>query len=87
MIKFEIANKFARNTVMRNATTIGVTEHRNGSGPEAFGGAKKWPVIDIQISLPEGENGLAVDLAVKLTEIIRQELDTKGLLRHDTEQN
>jgi hypothetical protein len=41
------------NTITENAHRIKLSYRYNGSGKEAFEGADKWPVVDIQISFPE----------------------------------
>lgn len=41
------------------------TEHINGGGPECFGGAPSWPVLEIVICFPAGTSQDKLDGAVK----------------------
>jgi hypothetical protein len=45
--------------------------HYNGSGPRAFGGAERWPVVTADVSLPAGR----LDLRKKLAEELRAHID------------
>lgn len=62
-----------------NASHIDIHHNFNGSGGEAFGGAEKWPVVSVHVALPENGYGLATELAVRLSEVIKSFLIEKGL--------
>lgn len=59
---------------MDSAVTIQINEHFNGSGPQAFGGAKSWPTIDLHVPFCVGEEALRDRLSEKLAEVIDQYL-------------
>lgn len=47
-------------------------EHRNynGSGSEAFGGAKDWPVVTLHVGLPAGREDLQKELGERLRALV-----------------
>lgn len=38
---------------------ISLRHHYNGSGPKAFGGARQWPVVKLELAFNEGEHAKA----------------------------
>ena len=56
---------------MDNAHNLIMGEKRNGSGPKAFGGAKTWPFLSLEVSFQVGEEGYREDLA----EVLKRTVD------------
>jgi hypothetical protein len=55
--------QFARGCTEDEAVEIKLGHHYNGGGPDAFGGAEQWPVLEVTVNLPEGTEGHAYLLA------------------------
>lgn len=50
--------KMGRGCESSNAIEIRGHHHYNGSGPQAFGGAKQWPNVTLQVAFEEGQEEL-----------------------------
>lgn len=49
---------------------VRISRKINGAGPKAFGGARAWPYVAAEVSLPVDSEYLAVKLAEKLRDTI-----------------
>lgn len=49
----------------------------NGSGPDAFGGAREWPVVEAHVAFNENEHELAVEFAQGLAAFIHDFLSSR----------
>ena len=73
MSKISIERKVGNNCEVSNAHTVEIHSHFNGSGDDAFGGAREWPHVTAKIGFQVGEERRAIDFARKVTELIREE--------------
>lgn len=73
MNKLEIPGLIGNNCGVGNAHSVEVRESHNGSGDDAFGGARSWPTVWAEINFQSHEGQRAVALAKKLSELIEQE--------------
>jgi hypothetical protein len=81
---WSLNNKFAGpNHSTHNGSSIEVSPHFNGSGPQAFGGANSWPHVRADVSLPVGKEELAQELALRLRETIAEFLFNHDLLEEN----
>jgi hypothetical protein len=55
---------------MMGTLQVRVHHNYNASGNEAFGGARKWPVISVHISLQENQETIADTIAQRVMEFI-----------------
>jgi hypothetical protein len=58
--------KVGRDFETDNAITIEAKHHYNGSGPNAFGGAKQWPHVKLDVGFQEGQEGLRDEFVTQL---------------------
>lgn len=63
-------SRFAGPGFESTGATVEERTHRNGSGPDAFGGAKTWPAVTARVELPAGRPELQAELARELRETI-----------------
>jgi len=65
----------------RSSTAVKMELHHNysGSGPDAFGGAPKWPSLDLHVSLPAGKYELQFELAAQLAAVCDRFAAEKGI--------
>lgn len=54
-------------------------KHHNGSGPQAFGGAKEWPHVKLDVGLPVDRFDLRAELAAKLRDTVDAFITAHGL--------
>jgi len=73
MSKISIEGKIGNDFETGNAHTVEIHKNYNGSGDDAFGGAREWPCVTAEIGFQVGEERRAIDFAKKLTELIRSE--------------
>ena len=62
-----------RNTWIENAQTIKLVYQSNGSGPNAYGGAERWPGVSCDVSFQEGQEEKARTFYSKLKVLIEEE--------------
>ena len=62
-----------------NAHTVRNGFNYNGSGEDAFGGAKSWPVVTATVSFPTGRDDLAKRLTGDLKTFVDEFLTRNGL--------
>jgi len=53
--EFIAAGKMGRNYTCSNAHEIKAGYNFNGSGPDAFGGAREWPTAHAKVAFQEGQ--------------------------------
>lgn len=77
--------KFLRHGVFANNCTnytsvhsIELRSHYNGGGANAFGGAKRWPVIEVKVAFKQNEYALAADFAKEIGEVIDRWMQEHG---------
>ena len=73
MSKISIKGKIGNNCEVSDAHTVEIHSNYNGSGDDAFGGARAWPHVTAKIGFQVGEERRAIDFARKLTALIRKE--------------
>jgi len=56
-----------------NGVKIELNESINGSSAEAFGGAKSWPHLTVDIGFQVGQHDVAARIAVLIEEMLRKE--------------
>lgn len=61
---------FAGHVLYDNVYVIDVHSNYNGSGKQAFGGAKEWPVVDVQIAFEATEQAKAERFAVEIAKFV-----------------
>lgn len=59
-----------RSSQSGNAHIVEVHWNYNGSGPQAFGGAREWPVVSAHVSFVEGEEQRAEEFGAALRDFI-----------------
>lgn len=77
MSKINIAGKIGINWKSGNAHTIEIGKSYNGSGDDAFGGAKEWPTVRAEIGFQVDEERRALAFAGKLTKLIKDEFASR----------
>lgn len=77
MSKISIEGKIGNNCETSNAHTVEIHKNYNGSGDDAFGGAREWPVVTVKVGFQVGEERRAIDFAKKVTAIIHAEFDNE----------
>lgn len=70
--------RIARDYFSNNGVRIELGQSINGSGAKAFGGAKRWPCLRVEIGFPEGDEKRMATVA-KAIEYV--------LIKHDVIQN
>lgn len=73
MSKINIAGKIGNDCETSNAHVVEVRKSYNGSGDDAFGGAREWPTVWAEVSFQTGEDRRALDFAKKLSALINAE--------------
>jgi hypothetical protein len=73
----------AGNYACSNAVTLELHANYSGSGPDAFGGAREWPHLTLQVSFRQGDERLAEDLANKLAAQVDEFMRQHGLAVSD----
>lgn len=73
MSKINLAGKIGNNCKTGNAHSVEIHKNYNGSGDDAFGGAREWPHVTAKIGFQVGEERRAIDFARKLTKLIKSE--------------
>lgn len=68
-----IPGKIGRGANYSNAHAIELSYQYNGSGPSAFGGAEKWPVVKLEISFQEGEEAKRAAFVRRLVGFLESE--------------
>jgi len=68
-----LVSKVGRNCLVNNAIKLKCNYHYNGSGTQAFGGAKQWPVITLEWAFQEGEETLRDVVARRLKEFVEEQ--------------
>jgi hypothetical protein len=76
-VNYTRKGKLGRNCPIENAHKIELGYSYNGGGEDAFGGARKWPTLRIEISFEEGHelsrNALAAALIAEIDRHLEQE--------------
>lgn len=57
-----------------NAIKIRVGRNINGSGPNAFGGAKEWPSVDLDVAFPATDKERAEQFAEALKAFVDSQI-------------
>lgn len=73
MSKLSLPGLIGNNCETGNAHTVEVRESFNGAGDDAFGGARRWPTVWVEINFQSHEGQRAIAFAKKLSELIKQE--------------
>lgn len=76
MNRINIPGVIGRGYKASNAGIVDVRHSYNGSGKEAFGGARSWPRVDASVEFQEHESRRALQFARKLAKLIHEELGT-----------
>ncbi len=72
----EFVGKEAKGCKVSNTISIELGKSYNGSGPNAFGGAKEWPYLRIEIPFQVGEEERMKTIA----DMIEKKLKLSGLI-------
>lgn len=75
MSKLNIPGRIGNDCEVDNAHTVEIHNNYNGSGDDAFGGAREWPHVTVKVGFQVGEERRAIDFAKKVTELIHAEFD------------
>jgi hypothetical protein len=67
------------NVKYHNAHEMELGYQFNGSGSDSFGGADKWPALEIKIPFPAGREDLRDDFGERFRKIIDNLLRHSGL--------
>jgi len=76
-----------RDYPVRNAHEIECGYGYNGGGKEAFGGAVKWPILRVEVSFTEGQEGLRDEIAKRVMDLVGEffaKKDAAGLIKQRT---
>jgi hypothetical protein len=66
------AGRLGGNFQCSNACKIDRTYHYNGSGPNAFGGAARWPVLSVEVDFCEGDEAKRDLLDARIRKVIEE---------------
>jgi hypothetical protein len=77
---FEVrgAAKMAGDCYVDGAVKLDAHYHYNGSGRSAFGGAKQWPNLSVEVSFKVGQEAQRDALLAKIQALIETELTAIG---------
>lgn len=79
MSKISLTGMIGKGEEVGNAHIIEIRESFNGSGDDAFGGARSWPTIWVEVNFQTGEQRRSIDFAKKLLELIKSEFPESAL--------
>lgn len=66
----KFTGKIGNNFKTLGAAEIAERVNYNGSGPNAFGGAKKWPCLNVKVSFQVGEEAKMSALATQIENLL-----------------
>jgi hypothetical protein len=69
----EFGAVIANNWFSDNGVKIELSESINGSSDQAFGGAKSWPHLTVDVGFQVGQYDVATRIAILIEEILRRE--------------
>jgi hypothetical protein len=73
MSKINIAGRIGNDFETSNAHSVEIHKNYNGSGDDAFGGAREWPHVTALVGFQVGEERRALNFSKKLVALIKEE--------------